>query len=238
MLLKFFKLILALALMPLVAGEVWTLIDLARAAATAGPWRESWAISFSAGFAIWLLIYFLLPRTMWLYVLGHEFTHALATMMAGGKVSAFQVTAKGGHVVTDRVNWWITLSPYFVPLYALIWMALWLTVDFYYPLKAWQPIFYFGVGILWCFHLTFTASMMHFKQTDLSSQGFIFSGVVIALINLLIMLLFFAVLAHDLSWTGAGELFLRRMEGAYIFTWSEMMKGVLWLWSFAHTKSL
>ena len=67
---------------------------------------------------------------MWLYVLGHEFTHALAAMLAGGKVSAFHVSSKGGHVLTDRVNWWIALSPYFVPIYALIWMALWITVEF------------------------------------------------------------------------------------------------------------
>ena len=113
---------------------------------------------------------------MWLYVLGHEFTHALAAMLAGGKVSAFQVSAKGGHVVTDRVNWWITLSPYFVPIYALIWMALWLTVDFCHPLKAWQPILYFGIGVFWCFHLTFTVSMLHLGQTDLSGQGIVFSA--------------------------------------------------------------
>ena len=172
---KLLKFVIALALMPLVAGEIWTLIDLARAAAPSGHWRETWFLSFGAGFVTWLLIYCLLPRTMWLYVLGHEFTHALAAMLAGGKISSFQVSAKGGHVVTDRVNWWITLSPYFIPLYTLIWMALWLSVDFWYPLKAYQPILYFGLGIFWCFHLTFTTSMIHLGQTDLSSQGLIFS---------------------------------------------------------------
>src|ERR1700677_1264994 len=173
--LKFLKLLIALALMPVVAAEIWTLIDLARAAVPAGQWREAWFFAFGAGFVTWLVIYFFLPRTMWLYVLGHEFTHAVAAMIAGGKVSAFHVSAKGGHVITDRVNWWITLAPYFVPIYALIWMALWVTVDFYHPLTAWRPILYFGIGIFWCFHLTFTASMMHLRQTDLSSQGYIFS---------------------------------------------------------------
>src|SRR5471030_3218264 len=201
---KLLKLIIALALAPLVAGEIWTLIDLARAAVSAGQWPEGWAISFGAGFLTWLLIFCLLPRTMWLYVLGHEFTHALASMIAGGKVSSFQVSAKGGHVVTDRVNWWITLSPYFVPIYALIWMALWLSVDFYYPLKAWQPILYFGLGIFWCFHLTFTVSMLHLGQTDLSSQGIIFSAVIILLINLVFFLFLFSLLAHDLTMEGAG----------------------------------
>jgi hypothetical protein len=228
MFVKLLKFVIALALMPLVAGEIWTLIDLARSAASAGPWRESWAISFGAGFATWFIIFCFLPRTMWLYVLGHEFTHALAAMLAGGKVSSFQVSAKGGHVVTDRVNWWITLSPYFVPIYALIWMALWLSVDFWYPLKAWQPILYFGLGIFWCFHLTFTVSMFHFGQTDITSQGIIFSAVVILLINLIFFLLLFSLLAHNLTMGEAGNLFLRQVGQSYLFTWNEIMRGAAW----------
>jgi hypothetical protein len=227
---KLLKFVVALALAPMVAGEIWTLIDLARAAVSIGQWPAGWAISFGAGFLTWFLIFCLLPRTMWLYVLGHEFTHALASMLAGGKVSSFQVSAKGGHVVTDRVNWWITLSPYFVPIYALIWMALWLTVDFYYPLKAWQPILYFGLGIFWCFHLTFTTSMLHLGQTDLSSQGLFFSAVIILLINLVFFLFLFSLLAHNLTLAGAGRLFLHRVGQSYLFTWTEITRGAAWAW--------
>src|ERR1700677_1067027 len=183
--LKFLKLLIALALMPVVAAEIWTLIDLARAAVPAGQWREAWFFAFGAGFVTWLVIYFFLPRTMWLYVLGHEFTHAVAAMLAGGKVTSFAVSSKGGHVMTDRVNWWIALSPYFVPIYALIWMALWLTIDFYHPLREYLPILYFGIGLFWAFHLTFTVSMLHREQTDISREGFVFAGVIIALTNLL-----------------------------------------------------
>ena len=229
--LKFLKFLIALALMPLVAAEVWTLIDLARAAVPAGPWYEKWFIALAAGFGTWLVVFFFLPRTLWFYVLGHEFTHALAAMIAGGKVSAFHVSAQGGHVVTDRVNWWITLSPYFVPLYALIWMGLWVSVDFYYPLHAWQPILYFGIGLLWCFHLTFTVSMLHLRQTDLSSQGYIFSVVIIALVNLLAMLVLFALLAHEFTLGGAGDLFVRRIEGAYVYVGDQFMRGYDWAWS-------
>jgi hypothetical protein len=227
---KLFKFVIALALMPLLAGEIWTLIDLARAAVSAGQGPEGWAVSFGAGMATWLLIFFVLPRTMWLYVLGHEFTHALAAMLAGGKISSFQVSAKGGHVVTDRVNWWITLSPYFVPLYALIWMGLWLSVDFWYPLKAWQPILYFGLGIFWCFHLTFTVSMIRLGQTDLTSQGLIFSIVVILLINLIFFLFLFSLLAHKLTMAGAVHLLLDRVTKAYLITGKEIGLGFAWLW--------
>jgi hypothetical protein len=226
---KLLKLVIALALAPLVAGEVWMLIDLAWAAAPAGQWRQSWFVSFGAGFITWVLIFVLLPRTLWLYVLGHEFTHALAAMLAGGKVSGFKVSAKGGHVVTDRVNWWITLAPYFVPLYALIWMGLWLSINFYYPLRAWQPLLYFGLGLFWCFHLTFTMSMIHRQQTDLSSQGYIFSGIVILMINLLFFLSLFSLLAHELTLAGGHEL-LHRIAQSYAFTGKEIRDGAVWCW--------
>jgi len=194
---RLLKFLIAVALLPLLAGEVWTLVELALHSAPAGQWRETWFVSLAAGFVTWVVIFALLPRTMWLYVLGHEFTHALAAMLAGGKVTAFHVSSKGGHVLTDKVNWWIALSPYFVPIYALIWTALWITVNFYYPLRAWQPILYFGIGLFWAFHVTFTASMAHRKQTDLTGQGVFFSLVVILLFNLFAFLLLLSLLSQE-----------------------------------------
>ena len=226
MLAKLLKFLIALALLPLVAGEIWTLIDLARAAVPAGQWSDAWALSLLAGFVIWLLIFALLPRPMWLYVLGHEFTHALAAMLAGGKVSSFKVTSKGGHVMTDRVNWWIALSPYFVPIYALIWIALWLTIDFYYPLKGYQPVLFFGIGLFWCFHLSFTFSMFHLRQTDLTGQGILFSATIILFFNLMIFLLFFPVLTHDLK--KSGQTFLHCTGQAYILTGTAIGQASDW----------
>jgi hypothetical protein len=204
---RLLKFLIAVALLPLLAGEVWTLVELALHSAPAGQWREAWFVSLAAGFATWVAIFALLPRTMWLYVLGHEFTHALAAMLAGGKVTAFHVSSKGGHVLTDKVNWWIALSPYFVPIYALIWTALWITVNFYYPLRAWQPILYFGIGLFWAFHVTFTASMAHRRQTDLTGQGVFFSLVVILLFNLAAFLVLLSLLSHEGLAGMARELF-------------------------------
>jgi hypothetical protein len=223
MALKLLKFLIGLVLAPFVAAEVWTLIDLARAAAPAGEWHAAWFVSFAAGFVAWLFIFIFLPRTLWLYVLGHEFTHALAAMLAGGKVMAFKVSSKGGHVMTDKVNWWIALSPYFVPIYALVWMALWLTIDFYHPLREYLPILYFGIGLFWSFHLTFTASVLHGQQSDISREGFVFAGVIIALTNLLTVLLLFALLVHQFQF--AGHLFLQRVGQAYLWTGREITEG-------------
>jgi hypothetical protein len=223
---KFFKFIVGLTLLPLVAAEVWTLIDLARHSLPAGAWRESWFVSFGAGFVAWLFIFIFLPRTLWLYVLGHEFTHALAALLAGGKVTAFKVSSQGGHVMTDRVSWWISLSPYFVPIYALIWMGLWLTVDFYHPLRDWLPVLYFGVGVFWAFHLTFTASMLHRQQTDLSREGYLFSGSIIALFNLLAVLLLLGLLVHHFG--PAAQLLWQHTKDAYVFTGEGIVHFLAW----------
>jgi hypothetical protein len=233
MLARFLKFLIALALVPLVAAEVWTLIDLARLSMPSGEWRAAWFVSFGAGFLAWIIIFACLPRAMWLYVLGHEFTHALAAMLAGGKVTAFKVSSRGGHIMTDRVNWWITLSPYFVPIYALIWMGLWLTVDFYHPLREWQPVFYFGLGLAWAFHVTFTISMLHPQQSDLTREGHLFSGVVILLTNLLTVLLLLSLLAQGPL--PAGRLLLQHAGQSYLFTGNQIARGAAWAWeNFLH----
>jgi hypothetical protein len=73
--------------------------------------------------------------------------------------------------------------------------------------------------------------MFHFGQTDLSSQGIVFSAVIILLINLVVFLFLFSLLAHDQTMAGAGKLFLRRVGQSYIFTWNGMMRGAAWAWS-------
>ena len=57
---------------------------------------------------------------MVLYVFGHELTHALWVWLMGGRVSRFRVGRDGGHIVTDKNNFWIALAPYFFPLYSLL----------------------------------------------------------------------------------------------------------------------
>jgi hypothetical protein len=61
---------------------------------------------------------------MFMYVAGHELTHALAAWMCFGKVEHLSVDLDGGYVDTDTDNLFVSLSPYFVPLWMLVWMAV------------------------------------------------------------------------------------------------------------------
>jgi hypothetical protein len=81
-------------------------------------------VPFLAGAACWIVIYLLLPRPMWIYVVGHELTHALWVWFLGGTVKRFRATSSGGHVVVSKSNFLIALAPYFFPLYAGIIVAV------------------------------------------------------------------------------------------------------------------
>jgi hypothetical protein len=72
--------------------------------------------------------------------------------------------------------------------------------------------------------------MFHFGQTDITSQGIIFSAVIILLINLVFFLFLFSLLAHNLTMAGAVNLFFDRVAKAYLFTGKEISHGFAWAW--------
>lgn len=233
---KWLKFLLGIFLIPLVAAEGLTLFDMLRQWIPSAPWQALWFWCTLGGAVLWSILFFALPRPVWFYVLGHEMTHALAVWLAGGKVYSMRVAEEGGHVATDKVNWWISLSPYFVPLYTLIWMGVWISIDFYYPLKAFQPILFFGIGLTYAFHVTFTLSMLHPQQTDLSGEGYVFSGVVILAMNLLVIGLLLFPAADNVTWGFALQSSLERLVQCYGAVWNAMGTIVEKLIAIANSK--
>jgi hypothetical protein len=179
---KWIKFILALALLPVCAGAaqaLWMVIQRCGGADT------TW-VPFLAGAACWIVIFLLLPKPMWIYVFGHELTHALWTWLFWGQVKKMKITAAGGHVVISKTNFLIVLAPYFFPLYAV-------TVIGGFALGHWLwrwPLVYFHllVGAAYAFHVTLTIHLLQTRQSDITSQGYLFSGVVIFLGNVCVLL--------------------------------------------------
>ncbi len=125
---------------------------------------------------------------MWLYVVGHELTHAVWAMAFGGRVRKFKATAKGGHVVVTKSNLFITLSPYFFPLYSVLWTLVFLIGHACFDWSPALPWFHFGLGITYAFHVTLTICILQIRQPDLESEGWLFSAVIIWLGNALTLL--------------------------------------------------
>ena len=159
---------------------------------------------FSLGAVLWLIAFLGLPRPIVLYVFGHELTHALWVLLMGGHVSRFRVGREGGHVVTNRNNFWIALAPYFFPLYSILAIAIYGALSLFLNMQPYGRLLYAIIGATWAFHLTFTCWMIPKNQTDLSDQGTLFSLVVTYLMNLLLLSVMLILASPQISFVAFG----------------------------------
>jgi hypothetical protein len=181
---KWCKTIIAVLLLPLCIGAVTALGRVLRASGQA----ETIWVAFLGGVACWLVIYLLLPRPMLLYVFGHELTHALWTWLFWGRVKKFKVSSRGGHVIISKSNFLIVLAPYFFPLYAVGVVLVFLAGHLLFGWMRYAAWFHLLLGAAYAFHLTLTWSTLQTRQTDITSQGYLFSAVIIFLGNIGVLL--------------------------------------------------
>ena len=177
--------IIAILLLPVCVGAGRTLWMVLRRCGDA----DTTYVPIAAGAACWLVIYWLLPKPMWLYVFGHELTHVLWVWLFGGRVKKFKASANGGHVIVNKTNFLIALSPYFFPLYVVLIVAGYGLGQGVWSWKDLSPWFHLLVGAAYAFHVTLTAQALKTQQTDITSQGYVFSAVVIFLGNILVLLI-------------------------------------------------
>jgi hypothetical protein len=168
---------------------------------------------FSTGVVLWAITFFGFPRPVYLYVLGHELTHALFVYLCLGRITSFKVDRTGGHIVTNRNNILISLSPYFFPLYSTLVILGFGIAGLFVDLAAvhpsaiffghvafsWSWILFLLIGFTWAFHFTFTAWMITKDQPDLKQNGTFFSLTLIYLINLLILSAFLVLASKATS---------------------------------------
>jgi hypothetical protein len=203
---RWVKFVIALFLLPICAILSQTFFTVfARATVSQRLWAGEQFWFFSLGAVLWLIAFFGLPRPVLFYVFGHEFTHALWVYLMGGRVSRFRVGREGGHIITDKNNFWIALAPYFFPLYSLLAIALYGLLSLFVSMQPYGRILYAAIGITWAFHFTFTCWMISKNQTDLSEQGTFFSLVVIYLLNLILLSVMLVIASPDISFVGFGS---------------------------------
>ena len=205
---RWVKFVVALFLLPLCAMLTQTFFTVfARATVTQRLWAAEEFWFFSLGAILWLIAFFGLPRPMLVYVFGHELTHALWVLLMGGRVSRFRVGREGGHIVTDRNNFWIALAPYFFPLYSLIIIGAYGALGLFFNVQPYGRLLYALIGVTWAFHFTFTCWMIPKKQTDLTDQGTFFSLVVIYLMNLLLLSVMLVLASSQITFAHLGRDF-------------------------------
>lgn len=197
---KWFKTIIAVLLLPVCFGAVKALWLVFRQ--SGGNAVTTW-VAIGGGAACWLVIFSLLPKPMWVYVLGHEFTHVLWTWLFGGKVKKFKASSKGGHVIVTKNNFLISLAPYFFPVYAAIVVAVFITGHLVWNWKPYVIWFHLLLGAAYAFHVTLTWHILKTEQSDITQHGYLFSLVIIFLGNVTVLLLGVPLLASGAHVTTA-----------------------------------
>lgn len=191
----------------------------------AAPHWESWALPI--GFVLQIVIFFILPKAMRTYVLGHELTHALWAVMMGGRVGKMKVGKDGGHVELSKTNFVITLAPYFFPFYTFLVIAAYYLAGLAADMEPYRVWWLGAVGFTWSFHVAFTIHMLSERQPDIQEHGRVFSYVVIYTMNVLVMGLW-VVLIGEPRFVTFGDLLKVESAIAYNFAWHHLM--VSWAW--------
>ena len=216
------KLVLGLVLLPVCIVAVLTLVELFFRATVDGMfWKTEGFWFFTFGCLLWFALGWMKMQPAWLYVFAHEFTHALSARLSGGRVHSMHVTEEGGYIETDKANWFITLSPYLVPLYTVVVLALYSAVTWAVDMHRdvvftvpglglsvwlrWVWVVYFLVGLTWCFHLTFTLEVLGQEQSDLRHNGEFFSIILIFGVNLALIGTMFIIASPTLGWADVWE---------------------------------
>ena len=165
---------------------------------------------FSLGVVLWLVAFFGLPRPQWLYVFGHELTHAIWVMLLGGRVHRFHVCSNGGHVLADRTNTWIALAPYFFPIYSVLAIGVYGVCGLFLDVAPYRLLLYAVIGATWAMHLSFTCWMIPKGQPDLHYGGTFFSLTVIYVLNLALLAVLLIVASPQVTWVGFGRELLQK----------------------------
>lgn len=184
--------IIGALLLPFAWVTMWTFFSrLNHATVHQDFWKTSEFWYFMIGcilLSTWLLSGLLRNFFLYLYVLGHEVTHAIFVICHCGKVTDFHVSTAGGYITTTKTNLLIALSPYFVPFYSILVVIAHVALRLFGVIsEVWDPLFYALIGATWMFHMIWTLWMLPRDQPDLHENGTFLSLVIILLANLLVL---------------------------------------------------
>ena len=171
---------------------------------------------FLWGVVAYIGMHLFLFKPQYLYTVGHEITHAVSTWLCGGKVTSFRIAKEGGQVTTTKNNFFITLSPYFLPFYTLVISLIYFLGSLVYNLTYLSSYYIFLVGFTLAMHIISTVEVMRMQQPDILKTGYLFSITIIYIANLMLIAFIVSLLFKELSF----ELFFHNSyvtsKGIYV----------------------
>lgn len=161
------------------------------------------------------LIIYRLYRPLYPYIVGHELTHALCTWLCGGRVKSFRASLKGGEVVTTKSNFFISLAPYFFPIYTILLAGAFFGASFFFDLSIYIPWFIFLVAFSWAFHVLSTIYFIKMRQPDILKTGVLFSLSLVYIVNVAILAVILSLLFKEVTFGNFLESSHHKTMGIY-----------------------
>lgn len=146
---------------------------------------------FLWGIVAYVILHLLFYKPTYLYVLGHEAVHAGVAWLFGGKIKSFKVSGDGGSVGTDKSNFVIELSPYFVPIYAIAITVIYFVIISSYNING--SLFVFLIGFALALHIISTIEILKVRQPDIVKSGYFFSITMVYILNIVVISMLFAL---------------------------------------------
>ena len=179
------RFIIGALLVPLCMAVTLALLEILRHTQSAGILLSPETTWLLTGYFLWLGMWFFLPQPVRTYVVAHELTHALWTLLFGGRVHSMRVSSSGGSVQLSKSNILITLAPYFFPFYTMLVILIRFLIGIFMHEVPYPFVWLFLVGLTWGFHVTFTLQSLMTTQSDINEYGKLFSYTFIYIFNLL-----------------------------------------------------
>lgn len=199
---KLLKFVMGILLVPAVVGSAITVYNNLHMISSDS--LSSAERIFLSGMLLYCFIHLFLFKPNYLYVLGHELMHVIATWVCGGKVRSFKVASSDGSVKTTKSNFFISLAPYFLPSYVIVFSLGYFILSLFFGTEKLTAGFIFGLGAALAFHLIMTAEVLKKEQSDIFENGYVFSIVLIFLFNIIVLALIFSWL---FEFIGIGTFF-------------------------------
>jgi hypothetical protein len=153
------------------------------------PWAAKESVVFFSCFGGYFLFHFLLYQPVLSHVMAHELTHALAALLMGGKVTSIHASTTGGTTVVNKSHVFISLAPYFIPLYTFVAVGLYAIAA-----PSLKVIFLGLIGVTYAFHLALTVYSLSHHQPDLQEGGVVFSLILIFTGNIIVLMLLLSLI--------------------------------------------
>ena len=151
-------------------------------------------VPFWLGIATYILFQVIFFKPMSTYVFGHELTHALAGLLSGAQIKKFKVSGNKGSVTLTKDNIFITLAPYFIPIYPIIIILIYFALAWFMDITKIYSWFLFFSGISLAFYYALTFYAIKVGQEDMRIYGKFFSFIFVCFINIIMVVLVLALI--------------------------------------------